>query len=182
MAIKTFTTGELLTAADTNTYLANSGLVYIKQVALSSTTSVTSAFSSEYRNYRIFVATSTRSGSADIQMRLNVGASPDATALYAYAGQRSGYNTTAPTSIGASTQTNWIIGRVDSGSELGMIVLDICNPQTSVRTTFTSQSVDFQFLQNMGGNAGMTTQFDGFTLYGPATWTGTVYVYGYRQS
>jgi hypothetical protein len=30
MAIKTFTTGEVLTAADTNTYLANSGLVYVK--------------------------------------------------------------------------------------------------------------------------------------------------------
>jgi hypothetical protein len=27
MAIKTFTTGEVLTAADTNTYLANSGLI-----------------------------------------------------------------------------------------------------------------------------------------------------------
>jgi hypothetical protein len=28
MAIKTFTTGEVLTASDTNTYLANSGLVF----------------------------------------------------------------------------------------------------------------------------------------------------------
>ncbi len=30
MAVKTFTTGEVLTAADTNTYLNNGGLVYIK--------------------------------------------------------------------------------------------------------------------------------------------------------
>jgi hypothetical protein len=30
MAIKTFTTGEVLTASDTNTYLANAGLVFVK--------------------------------------------------------------------------------------------------------------------------------------------------------
>jgi len=29
MAIKTFTTGEVLTAADTNTYLTNSGFQYV---------------------------------------------------------------------------------------------------------------------------------------------------------
>ena len=34
MAIKTFTTGEVLTASDTNTYLANAGLVYITSTAV----------------------------------------------------------------------------------------------------------------------------------------------------
>jgi hypothetical protein len=36
MAIKTFTTGEVLTASDTNTYLANSGLVYVKSQTIGS--------------------------------------------------------------------------------------------------------------------------------------------------
>ena len=56
MAIKTFTTGEVLTAADTNTYLANSGLVYVKSQTIGSAVSsvnVTSAFSSTYDNYVI---------------------------------------------------------------------------------------------------------------------------------
>jgi hypothetical protein len=58
MAIKTFTTGEVLTASDTNTYLANSGLVVVKQQAIVGTVSsvaVTSAFSSTYENYKILV-------------------------------------------------------------------------------------------------------------------------------
>ena len=56
MAIKTFTTGEVLTAADTNTYLANSGMVFVKSQAVGSgvlTIPVTDAFSSTYDNYRI---------------------------------------------------------------------------------------------------------------------------------
>ena len=50
MAIKTFTTGEVLTAADTNTYLANSGLVYVASgtvaanTALNFTSLITASF------------------------------------------------------------------------------------------------------------------------------------------
>lgn len=53
MAIKTFTTGEVLTASDTNTYLANSGLVFVKSQTIgSAVTSVTvsDAFSATYDN------------------------------------------------------------------------------------------------------------------------------------
>ena len=39
MAIKTFTTGEVLTASDTNTYLNNGGLVFINQVSYTASTS-----------------------------------------------------------------------------------------------------------------------------------------------
>ena len=56
MAVKTFTT-EVLTSADTNTYLANSGLVYVKSHTITSGASVvvTDAFSSTYDNYLIIV-------------------------------------------------------------------------------------------------------------------------------
>ena len=39
MAVKTFTQGEKLTAADTNTYLNNGGLVFVKQVTVGSAVS-----------------------------------------------------------------------------------------------------------------------------------------------
>ena len=45
MAIKTFTSGAVLTAADTNTYLTNSGLVYIAQGELTSATASLSTLS-----------------------------------------------------------------------------------------------------------------------------------------
>ena len=46
MAIKTFVTGTVLTAADTNEYLANSGLVFVKGGTIATTTNIeiTSAF------------------------------------------------------------------------------------------------------------------------------------------
>ena len=56
MAIKTFTTGEVLTAADTNTYLANSGLVFVKSQTVGSgvgSVTVPDAFSATYDNYLI---------------------------------------------------------------------------------------------------------------------------------
>lgn len=58
MAIKTFTTGEVLTASDTNTYLANSGLVYVKTHTVTGTPTtmvVTDAFSTTYDSYKIVV-------------------------------------------------------------------------------------------------------------------------------
>ena len=56
MAIKTFTTGEVLTASDTNTYLANAGLVYVTSVTVGTgvtTVSVSSCFTSTYDSYEI---------------------------------------------------------------------------------------------------------------------------------
>ena len=75
MAIKTFTTGEVLTAADTNTYLANSGLVYITSVSLAGATAaspvaITSCFSSTYTNYRIVVSNFINSTAAFLQFQL----------------------------------------------------------------------------------------------------------------
>lgn len=54
MAVKTFTVGSVLTASDTNTYLANSGLVYVAQSTISGTVSqltMANVFSSTYDNY-----------------------------------------------------------------------------------------------------------------------------------
>ena len=55
MAVKTFT-NEQLTASDTNTYLANAGLVYITSTTVGSAVSsvtVSNCFSSTYDHYRI---------------------------------------------------------------------------------------------------------------------------------
>jgi hypothetical protein len=65
MAIKTFTPGEVLTASDTNIYLANSGYVLVKNQAVGgssvATLTVTDAFSATYKNYKIVVSGTTSS-------------------------------------------------------------------------------------------------------------------------
>jgi len=73
MAIKTFTTGEVLTASDTNTYLANSGLVYIKQQTVGNavaSVTVSDAFSSTYDNYKITYTGGASSGGGALKLTL----------------------------------------------------------------------------------------------------------------
>ncbi len=55
MAIKTFTTGEVLTAADTNTYLNNGGYVYVGGGSFTTTANADfdNVFTSTYDDYRI---------------------------------------------------------------------------------------------------------------------------------
>jgi hypothetical protein len=178
MPVPDFSPGEVLTAAAMDSI----GLWKIANGTLSATTNVNNAFTSDYLNYRIVIATASTSASADIGLRLRVGGADNSTSNYSEAGQRSGFNTTAPTSIGRLNQTGFNIGRVHGTDTIGGIVVDIFNPQSSaVKISWTSQSIDSQFLQNMGGFFNGTTSFDGFTLFGPATWTGTWAVYGYRN-
>lgn len=54
MSTKVFSSGEVLTASDTNAFLANAGLVYVTQVAVtngSSVATVANCFSATYDNY-----------------------------------------------------------------------------------------------------------------------------------
>jgi hypothetical protein len=70
MAVKTFTT-EVLTSADTNTYLANSGLVYVTSATVSgnpSSITVSNAFSSTYDHYQILVNNFDTTNSAQLRM------------------------------------------------------------------------------------------------------------------
>jgi len=89
MAIKTFTTGEVLTASDTNTYLANAGWVYVNSGTFTGQTAVqvNSVFTSTYSNYKlVFENMGTAAGThgANIQLTASGTAS---TANYSYGAQ-----------------------------------------------------------------------------------------------
>ena len=63
MAVKTFTTGEVLTAADTNTYLANSGLVYISSGSFSNAATFdVTGFTTTYQTFHAVLRVSRHSG------------------------------------------------------------------------------------------------------------------------
>lgn len=187
MAIKNFTS-EILTSADTNTFLANSGLVYITQQAMTTTTtSINNCFTSAYRNYRIVIATNQISSNASFNFRLRVGGTDSSAASYKFGQQ---YVTTVGGSgvDNANAGTEVRVGYVASANGDTETVLDICDPQTATRT-----KGNYQFFGYDGGawaqrQAGWmfdaTTQFDGisfFTSAGAVT-SGTIYVYGYRNA
>ena len=70
MAIKTFTSGEILTAANTNEFLANSGLVFVKSQTIGATVpsvDVTDCFSATYDAYRVVVSGGAASAATNLR-------------------------------------------------------------------------------------------------------------------
>lgn len=187
MAIKTFTTGEVLTAADTNTYLNNGGLVYITQATMSAAANafINNCFSATYQNYRIVVngvgSNGIPAGSV-IQLRKN--GSNNQTGYY--------YTTVYSTQVAGPTRTftaNVTSGEVGAFGDIGQqsTVIDIFSPYENVKTTWKDSC------NGWGTNGGfyaehyhlhnVTDTFDGFYFaMASGTFTGKIYVYGYRNS
>jgi hypothetical protein len=182
MSIKTFTTGEVLTAADTNTYLANGGLVYIKSQTIGSAVSsvaVTSAFSADYDAYKIVVQGGSASTNAGY-LTLQLGATA---ANYRYDFISANLAGATPTSSGSVGAANFPTVGFKSSSLMASI--EVVGPFASAMTMVSCPAG--QTGNNMGWMTGVqidATSFTAFTL-GASTGTmtgGTITVYGYRKA
>jgi hypothetical protein len=187
MAIKTFTTGEVLTASDTNTYLANSGLVYIKEVALTGTAvNITSCFSATYDAYQIVVSNLTNSaGAVFLQWQLLSGTTPAGGANYT-----STRITVAPPAVSSSRTVGATAGNFlpfDPGKNMQTI---------TITQPFLAQNTTAIAIGNYGANANegnpesmgsihlVGNSYDGIRLISAANnfSSGKAVVYGYRQA
>jgi hypothetical protein len=189
MAVKTFTT-EVLTSADTNTYLANSGLVYVTSATVGtgvSSVTVSSAFSSTYDNY-IIIYSGGIAGGATESIRCQLGPTSISnynTAYYEYLAYGA-YTGGAPSGAGINNGSswNWVGGMY--GSNGAYARLEVLGPNLARWTRMMSQGYDG--ITNSGAAAGIhkaTDQYTGFVLFpeGISTLTGgTITVYGYRKA
>jgi len=182
MAIKTFTTGEVLTASDTNTYLANSGLVYVNSYTFTGQTfvdfTISSVFSSTYDNYRV-VWTLTNSIAGNFYYLKFPGSTG------------STYNNVTPYwTYGSTTQTNNTNASSATGIPIGLTTLgfdtgsmDIYAPNIARATGVTGQSTNGtypSFFMAQDANAAAQTGIT-FANTGPHRFTaGKVVIYGYR--
>ena len=188
MAIKTFTTGELLTSSDTNTYLANSGLVYVARANLATNiTDLVGCFSNTYDNYRIILDSLNCNSSTDIYWRMLTGSTPEATAVYSW--YTNGYLDTGTASTSnAAGQTLGYTGytQTDSGFVGGTITMDVIGPNLNQRTLCHTQAIGYYgTFGNRGGGSShsVVAQYNGirFLTATSATISGNVTVYGYRK-
>jgi len=186
MAIKTFTTGEVLTASDTNTYLANAGLVYVTSVTPG--TNVTSVqinncFTSTYDNYFVTITNVDCNTNGDVwYAQLSTSGTPSAAN---YQG-----NTFYVTSGNTGGLTNASIGsyfEVCSASNTSTASggFNLFQPALAqwTRCMFGPTVDDFYFRFG-GGVHKVTTSYDGMkigTVTGSFT-GGTITVYGYRKA
>lgn len=188
MAVKTFTDSTSLPASDINTYLTNSGLVYITQatvVGTPTTLTIDNCFTSTYENYRIVIKyNSATAGYPAVYINWRASGSTAATATYAQMGTgRTSANT--DTAYGSSGATNAYVGSIP-----GSLSFDVFSPANSaVQTTTLGQSNFYDgtnfAMRNTGTFHNVTAAYDGFLLTAASstfTTNLTVRVYGYRQS
>jgi hypothetical protein len=185
MAIKTFTTGEVLTASDTNTYLANSGLVFVKSQTIGNgvgSVTVPDAFSAIYDNYKIVVGGGVGS-TASTSVRLALGASTTGyygtLAYYQYAVNATNYAHDNNASPGQFS----FIG--NAGTSQFATSFDLLNPFLAKWTVIKDAAwVANNAVGNYAGVHQVATSYSAFTFTPEAgTLTGgTIIVYGYRKA
>lgn len=186
MAVKTFTDNTALPASDINTFLANSGLVYVSTTTLTTSTQIDGCFTSAFVNYRVVVNVDTHTGGAsNIGIQLSTGGTPYTTAAnYYYAGSEQPYTNGAVTTVSNNgVNAFWVAGRLN-GNSAAVFAFDIMNPQLSTRVKFYQNNYnDTGYFGRIGGLLNVTNVFDGMKVYhlSGATIGGSVRVYGYRQ-
>jgi len=182
MAIKTFVDAVSLPASDINTYLTNSGLVYIKQqtigTAVASVT-ITDAFSTTYDNYRITI---TKAGaSASVSMCLNF-----STSAVSYFGIETYtlYSAATITIANNNNDSKQFLGLTDSGVASYNSSLDVFSPFLTSTTQLTGQYYGRGYIGYFGGSHDVSASHTSFKLFNESgTLTGgTVTVFGYRKS
>ena len=183
MAVKTFTT-EVLTSADTNTYLANSGLVYVSSTTVGtgvSTVTVSNAFSSTYDNYHIIYSGGLGSTNANVALSLGSTSTGYYGSLFG-----STYAAGTPVGIGINNGNFWLyLGFINTSYAL--MSIDLFHPNLA-RVTNISSNWSFNFASTgysmFAGEQASSTQFTSFIM-APSSGTitgGAITVYGYRKA
>ena len=185
MAVKTFTT-EVLTSADTNTYLANSGLVYVTSATIGtgvSTVEIVSAFNTTYDAYKIVATGVAAVNVSGESISMTLGNSGG----YTSSGYASGmvFNAAGVATVATGTGFAWgFIGAYQTTTGMNLNA-DLYNPFLSIPTTFSSTYARATAFGTPTGTLTGTTSYDRFTItaVGGGTWTGgTITVYGYRKA
>jgi hypothetical protein len=179
MAIKTFTDNTTLPASDINTYLTNSGLVYVTSATIGtavSSVAVANAFNSTYDNYKI-VASGGAGNTAQAITMILTGSTANYYQFLAYVNYATAGQTLASVNNGAS----WgFIGENSTNSTV--INIDVINPNLAKYTYFNGAYTG-SVAGTIGGYHGVATAYTGFTLTVAGNMTGgTITVYGYRKA
>lgn len=193
MAVKTWTS-ERVTSADINTYLTNSGLVYVTGASFSAaaSVSVSNCFTSTYSNYRIVfdVDSANSLATRTIRLRWRTAGGDDNTAIYDYGSQGIGIGSTTFDSINSGYgQTEIIIVNFYAyTSQASGFIWDVISPQVSTKKTKHSGTIygGTASADVSGFASGFTqsnTTHTGFSVYpSTGTITGSYNVYGYRNA
>jgi hypothetical protein len=176
MAVKTFSVGELATSADVNTYLANSGLVWISTTNLTTGGSYTisNAFSSTYQNYMVTGSFTRNAGAGTAYAFLRLGAS---SADHVMSGQYMTWNSGTRSGDNGADGYAFFTGS-GANSFTSMILAPQLNQYSYMNTV--GNSPDYTTSTNV--RVANSTQYTSFSItLGTGSFTGgSLSVYGFR--
>jgi hypothetical protein len=173
-----------------NTYLTNSGLVYVTGASFSaaSSVSVNNCFTSTYDNYRLMINITGNSVSSTNRIRFRASGT-DTTTNY-YLGGLISYTgsaiTSAATSSGSASSFYFQVADTTYFPNHPACI-EIMQPFLSYRTMWSLHAM-YSVNPNpyalwVNGCMNNTTSYDGFTIFPDSgTISGTYRVYGYRQA
>lgn len=181
MAVKTFTS-EILTSSDTNTYLANSGLVYVSSTTVGSAVSsvtVSNCFTSTYDNYKIIYSGGVGSTTGELRLTMNNGtASWYGSLIYGVYNANSvfglGTNNAANYPYAGGYDTSFVAVDMDVlqpfSSSYSTVVMGVFHGNLSLGTFNARHAV-------LASQTGIVLTTSAGTMTG-----GTITVYGYRKA
>jgi hypothetical protein len=188
MAVKSFGS-EVLSSSDVNTYLANSGLVYVKgQTIASGVTSqvISGCFNGTYDAYRVVLSNVTMSSTSQgttVYAKMHDGTNP-ASSAYNYGIVRVDLANGAVSALYGRSQTTGVAIGTGTGDRFGTS-FDVINPYVIYHTIFAGLTISNDTTGYSGAGSGMhqaSTSYTGLqVIVGGGTMTGgTIIVYGYR--
>lgn len=195
MAIKTFTDNSVLTAADTNEYLNNGGLVWISSTTFttSSAVNVSNVFSSTYANYQLIAYWTQNTSAGTLYLKMRDG-SGDISSNYGFSVggnyHSGGVGTFASFNVSANLTQAQIETTAATAGNKASFVIDLIAPNLTQETiavmalTSPAWTASLTRVAVTGyGTHNSATACTGFSLIPSAgTSTGVVHVYGYRQA
>ena len=185
MAEQTFTSGQILTAAQMTTLQTDIGLNFVLQQTIGSavtSVAVPNAFTTTYDNYKILINGGAGSTTAGVNMQLT-----GSVTGYYQGIVKVRYDTGAVTGTGVNNNTAWEIGR--SSTDTIALSLELMQPFLAKPTIITGSSNDTRVIAGTTANQytgvhSVSTSYSGFTIiFDTGTFTGgSVVVLGYRKS
>ena len=180
MAVKTFTDGVSLPASDINTFLTNSGLVYVSSQTITAGVSsvAITGFSSTYDSYRIVVNNGTLAGLAVIGAQMTGSA-----ASYYGALANIGLATNLSAPVSNNNVSSWTIVGVGNTTFLSL-AFDVHDPFLARPTRIgPSNYVSTTDAGTYNGLHNVSTSYSSLTISTGSTFqSGTITLYGYRKA
>lgn len=188
-----YTSLEVPTHTDWNTYILNGALQYLAEFSVTSLTSAIDmiyAFSypaTQYRNFRVVLSNLSAASNCILAVKVSSGGIAPALTAYNY-GSRSIDTAGTTTNYNGVNATAFALGPLGTSATLkSYYVFDICTPSAGFATTIQGRGGTLGVTQTIfSGQLNNTIAYDGLWLTGTTGFAavdiqGSCQVYGYRN-